>query len=38
MQLAYILGKNPTFPGKETTFPEKSLFSAKISDDQLFSY
>src|SRR6218665_1382973 len=33
MQLAYILGKNPTFPGKNPTFSkENCLFSAKISD------
>src|SRR6218665_1186983 len=31
IQLAYILGKNPTFPGKNPTFPgKKCLFSAKI--------
>src|SRR6218665_1277364 len=33
MQLAYILGKNPTFPGINPIFPKKCLFSAKISDD-----
>ena len=34
MQLAYILDKNPTFPGKNPTFQwKKCIFSAKISDD-----
>jgi len=33
MQFAYVLGKNPTFPGKNPAFSEKCLFSAKISDD-----
>ena len=27
MQLAYNLGKNPTFPGENPTFSEKSSFS-----------
>jgi len=34
MQLAYILGKNPTFPGRNPTFSgENGLFSTKLSDD-----
>jgi len=38
MQLAYIFGKYPTFPGNNNFSGKKCLFSAKISDDLFFSH